>query len=77
MNENPELGSTWKGRILMQVQAEKTEKPILQLADLDEQEIEKAQEFMKQREFAVMIEMGSGLCLPKDKKYNLKVKIGD
>ena len=28
MNENPELGSTWKGRILMQVYAVKTEKPV-------------------------------------------------
>lgn len=27
MNNNPELASTWKGRILMQVVAEKTEKP--------------------------------------------------
>jgi len=28
MNENPELGSLWKGRILMQIIAEKTEKPV-------------------------------------------------
>ena len=27
MNNNPELASTWKGRILMQVTAEKTEAP--------------------------------------------------
>ena len=27
MNSNPDLGSTWKGRILMQVVAEKTDKP--------------------------------------------------
>jgi hypothetical protein len=27
MNENPELASCWKGRILMQIQAMKTEKP--------------------------------------------------
>lgn len=31
MNNNPELASTWKGRILMQVVAEKTEKPIVKL----------------------------------------------
>ena len=29
MNANPEVASTWKGRILMQVTAEKTEKPAL------------------------------------------------
>lgn len=28
MNANPELGSNWKGRILMQISAEKTEKPL-------------------------------------------------
>jgi hypothetical protein len=28
MNENPEIASTWKGRILMQVLAYKTEKPL-------------------------------------------------
>lgn len=31
MNNNPELASTWKGRILMQVCAEKTEKPLIQV----------------------------------------------
>ena len=29
MNNNPELASTWKGRILMQVTAVKTDKPEL------------------------------------------------
>ena len=28
MNSNPEAASTWKGRILMQVVAEKTDKPV-------------------------------------------------
>jgi len=31
MNENPELGSLWKGRVLMQVFAEKTEKPVFRV----------------------------------------------
>jgi hypothetical protein len=35
MNNNPEVGSTWKGRILMQVEAIKTDKPELKLKDLD------------------------------------------
>jgi len=29
MNNNPEAASLWKGRILMQVYAEKTEKPVM------------------------------------------------
>jgi hypothetical protein len=36
MNNNPDIASTWKGRILMQVVAEKTEKPIIKLQELDE-----------------------------------------
>lgn len=28
MNENPELASNWKGRILMQIECEETEKPV-------------------------------------------------
>ena len=31
MNENPEIASLWKGRILMQVVAVKTEKPVLKV----------------------------------------------
>ena len=42
MNTNPEVASTWKGRILMQVIAEKTEKPVCIKKPLSEEEIEKA-----------------------------------
>jgi hypothetical protein len=34
MNNNPEIASTWKGRILMQAVAEKTEKPEIKVANL-------------------------------------------
>ena len=37
MNNNPESASTWKGRILMQVAAEKTEKPELTCEDISEE----------------------------------------
>jgi len=42
MNENPEFGSLWKGRILMQVFALKTEKPVYKLQQIPEEEVEKA-----------------------------------
>ena len=42
MNENPELGSLWKGRILMQVFAKKTEKPVYKMQQIPEEEVEKA-----------------------------------
>jgi nitrous oxide reductase len=36
MNNNPEMASTWKGRVLMQVTAEKTDKPEIKVQDVDE-----------------------------------------
>ena len=42
MNENPEMGSLWKGRILMQVLAEKTDKPVFKVNKIPEDEVEKA-----------------------------------
>jgi hypothetical protein len=44
MNEDPNVASLWKGRILMQVVAEPTEKPCLKIEDItDEEEIAHAQ----------------------------------
>ena len=45
MNENPEVASTWKGRILMQVTAEKTEKPTCLVRPLAPEEVEAARKF--------------------------------
>lgn len=42
MNSNPECASTWKGRILMQVTAEKTEKPVCLKKPLEEEDTAKA-----------------------------------
>ena len=36
MNDNPELASNWKGRILMQITCEETEKPCAKVEKIDE-----------------------------------------
>lgn len=36
MNDNPALASFWKGRILMQVEAVKTDKPVLLVQDIED-----------------------------------------
>jgi len=77
MNHNPELASTWKGRILMQVVAEKTDKPIIKLQDLDEKVQELANPYLKPSEFEIIAEVGMGISLPDAKKYNVKIMIGD
>jgi len=35
MNESPELGSNWKGRILMQVECYETKKPVAKVEKID------------------------------------------
>jgi len=37
MNENPEYASHWKGRVLIQIEAEPTEKPIAKTMAIDEE----------------------------------------
>lgn len=36
MNEQPEVGSSWKGRILMQIEAEEAKHPERKVCQLDE-----------------------------------------
>ena len=77
MNSNPDLASTWKGRILMQVVAEKTEKPIIKLQDLDEKTRELANPFLKPHEFEIQAEVGLGISMPESKRYGVMIKIAD
>ncbi len=64
MNNNPELASTWKGRILMQVVVEKTEKPIIKLQELDEKVRLIANPSTLYKEYEIMAEIGIGISLP-------------
>lgn len=87
MNANPELASTWKGRILMHVSAEKTDKPLLLVKDLSDTDIEASRKYIEQREFEVIAEVGLGISLPKglgvmsiagsNEKFSVMIKIGD
>jgi hypothetical protein len=42
MNDNPHSASLWKGRILMQVFAERTEKPVLLVREIETAEVNMA-----------------------------------
>lgn len=46
MNENPEVASNWKGRVLVEVTCEKTEKPVAKVEWIDDEEVIKAQDYM-------------------------------
>lgn len=80
MNNNPEIASLWKGRILMQVVAEKTEKPVLKVQDITDSDlITKAkEEYAREREYEIMLQVNSAIALPhNDTKYEIQVRIGD
>lgn len=55
MNENPELGSLWKGRILMQIFAVKTEKPVYKVQQMNEPDCEYSRQFKTVRKFRFMV----------------------
>jgi len=58
MNENPDIASTWKGRLLMQVTATKTEAPELGINDIPEDQLEGAKKYMEPKEYEFIAEVG-------------------
>lgn len=77
MNSNPEGASTWKGRILMQVTAEKTEKPVCIKKALTKEDKELAQPYLVQQSYEIIAEVGQGLALPESQKYKVMIKIAE
>jgi hypothetical protein len=39
MNENPELASNWKGRVLINIDCEETDKPVAKVVKIDAEHI--------------------------------------
>ena len=76
MNENPELASSWKGRILMQVECQATKKPVAKVAAIPEEVIEQWNHKKNTREYAIIAEVGQAVALPKAKKYSIKFIVG-
>lgn len=77
MNSSPESASTWKGRILMQVTAQKTEKPVCKKENLKEEDLTAAEKYFRMNEFEIIAEVGQGLALPDSSKYKVMIKIGE
>jgi hypothetical protein len=76
MNEDPQLASFWKGRILMQIVCEETEKPVAKVEKIADEIVMDAKAFMRDKEYDVIAEVGQGVALPKNKKYSVKIIIG-
>ena len=73
MNENPEVASFWKGRVLIQVDCEKTEKPVAKVEDIDDEYIMKAQDYLAMKHYRIVAEVGQCVALPEPKKYTVKL----
>lgn len=66
MNENPELGSTWKGRMLMHIEAEESKQPSKkhQAIDPSIKEIATNKKMFEPKTYDIILEVGMGICLP-------------
>ena len=76
MNAIPEIASCFKGRILMQIAVEKTDKPQLKVANVDEETLSKAEKYFPYYSYEVKFEISQGICLP-DTKLKVKLWIGE
>jgi|LauGreDrversion4_2_1035121.scaffolds.fasta_scaffold79668_4 hypothetical protein len=77
MNSNPEAASAWKGRILVQVLSEDTEKPTCIKRKIDPKNFDLAKPYMEMREYDVIADVYSGIALPSEDKYRVMIKIAD
>lgn len=78
MNENPELGSLWKGRILMQIIAEKTEKPVRRVQPIPQEDVEMARQYTVYRKFSLMFQINQAIALPKeDSEFEVVVRVAE
>ena len=80
MNNNPELGSTWKGKILMQIESEDSKHPERRTQVLDPiiKDTANSKQLFTKNSYDVIAEFGMGICLPLNAtKYKIKIQIGD
>ena len=76
MNEHPEYASQWKGRVLLQVIAEQTEKPLAKMVDMEDEVIALAEDAKRSKEYAIIAQVGQAVALPTNKKYDIRVTVG-
>ena len=79
MNQNPNIATLWKGRILVGVEHEDTENQIAQVTKFEDPELRKnAEERMKPCKWRFMFEIGSCIVTPEEStKYGVRIKIGE
>lgn len=76
MNLVPESASHWRGRILMQVTCEKSDKPEMKVAKVSQEVFQESQEKFTNWIYEVKAEVSQGICLPGE-KLKVMIKIGE
>lgn len=78
MNKNPEEASTWKGRMLVEYYCEDYKYPVFEKdeipPDFDRTNYERA---LEEKNYFIIGEFGSGMCLPEEEAYTLKFCLGN
>jgi len=58
MNNNPDDASNWKGRMLINIECEETEKPVAKVAHIDPEMVREAEAYMGLKNYAMICEVG-------------------
>lgn len=70
MNEHPEVGNTWRGKVLMHFEFEDTDKPLKQVKPIDPKIRDEAgKAALKEEEFELLMEIAQGVGMPEDLQY--------
>ena len=79
MNTNAEIGSAWNGRILLKIESEATDVPVIKTNDLrDEKEFKIIQSLTRKNLWTLHIKLYCAYYLPKEyKKYSIKIMLQD
>jgi hypothetical protein len=64
MNNDPEIASNWKGRVLMQFICEPTDKPVAKVVHISQEVINEAKDKLRDKAYDVIAEIGQAVALP-------------
>lgn len=78
MNNNAEIGSAWKGRILMKITTSDSDNPSASIRKMDESQITEAANISRSNLWSVYVKVYSAMYLPnKEDQYGIKIAMQD
>ena len=79
MDENPELASHFLGKTLLHIECQDSKHPERKEQELEESIKQTAIDlgYFNEKEYEIIADVGLGICLPGNKKYKVRIKIGE